>query len=225
MTNTAGARQAQQSGRAAGGSLWAWAGAAAGVAGVTGIQASMAISAAYDPATVHDPAQVAAGLGEHTTALLVMHTAMMAATVLLPVFAAGLHRRLRRALPAESLLPAVAAAGLLLTAAATLLGTGLDTELIFGFGEDGTLSDEFLTVGSHWVGTIPWLWVGSGLTGVTVAVASLRHRAVPAWLGWTGVVLGGLTLLTGVSPLQYMAGFPGPLLVALLGLGFAFSRR
>ncbi len=207
------------------GRLWAWAGAAAGAAGVAGIQASMAISAAYDPKTVHDAAKVAAGLGEHTTALVVMHTMMMAATVLLPVFAAGLFRRLRRSLPAGSLLPAVAASGLLLTSVATLIGTGLDTELLFGFGDEGTLSDEFLTVGAHWVGTIPWLWVGSGLTGVTVAVAALRHRAVPFWLGLLTAFFGGLTLLTGISPLQYMAGFPGPVTVLLLGLTLALSRR
>ncbi|MDX6739063.1 hypothetical protein [Actinocorallia sp. A-T 12471] len=226
MTETAGRQQIGRTrASAAGGStLWAWAGAAAGVAGLAGIQASMAISAAYDPKTVHDPAQVAKGLGEHTNAIIVMHVTLMVATVLLPVFGAGLYRRLRGALPADSVLPLVAFSGLLLTAVATLMGTGLDTELIFGYGEDGTLSDEFLTMGSHWVGTIPWLWVGSGLTGVTVAVAALRHKAVPTWIGVVGLVLGGLALVTGMSPLQYMAGFPGPLAVALLGLGLALSR-
>ena len=39
---------------------------------------------------------------------------------------------------------------------------------------------------NHWVGTIPWLWVGAGVTGVAVAVAALRHGACRAWLGWVG---------------------------------------
>ena len=35
----------------------------------------------------------------------------------------------------------------------------------------------------HWIGTIPWLWLGAGVTGVAVAVAALRHGAAPRWLG------------------------------------------
>ena len=38
-------------------------------------------------------------------------------------------------------------------------------------------------------------------------------------------MLGGITLLIGLSPLQYMAGFTGPVLVLVLGLGFAFGDR
>ena len=45
------------------------------------------------------------------------------------------------------------------------------------------------------------------------------------WLGWVGAVLGGLTLLVGISPLQYMAGFTGPILILVMGLGFAFGDR
>ena len=47
--------------------------------------------------------------------------------------------------------------------------------------------------------------------GVTVAVAALRHGATSRWIGWVGAVLGGVTLLLGISPLQYMAGMTGPL--------------
>ncbi|MFC6343814.1 hypothetical protein ACFP8W_17645, partial [Nocardioides hankookensis] len=54
---------------------------------------------------------------------------------------------------------------------------------------------------------------------------ALRHAAAPTWLGWVGVVLGGVTLLVGLSPLQYMAGFSGPVLVLVLGLGFALGDR
>jgi len=38
-------------------------------------------------------------------------------------------------------------------------------------------------------------------------------------------VLGGITLLFGLSPLQYMAGFTGPVLVLVVGLGFGFGDR
>jgi hypothetical protein len=63
------------------------------------------------------------------------------------------------------------------------------------------------------------------VTGVAVAVAALRHAAAPRWIGWVAAVLGGITLLFGMSPLEYMAGFTGPVLVMVLGLGFAFGDR
>ncbi|OOL27050.1 membrane protein, partial [Rhodococcus rhodochrous] len=53
----------------------------------------------------------------------------------------------------------------------------------------------------------------------------LRHGATPRWLGWASVVLGGLTALLGISPLQYMAGFVGPVWVLVAGIGFAVSDR
>lgn len=207
------------------GSLWAWAGAVAGLAGVVGIQASMAMSAAYNEETAGNAIAITAEFAGQRTAMLVMHLTLMVGTVLLLVFAAGLQRRLRIALPEFSILPAVAAFGLVLTSAATLLGTGLDTELLFGLGEPGQMVPEVAVVASHWMGTIPWLWVGAGVSGLAVAVASLRHGAVPRWLGWASVVLGGLTLLTGISPLQYLAGFVGPVWVLVAGVGFAVAAR
>lgn len=207
------------------GSLWAWAGAAAGLAGVVAVQASSGITAAYDKETAGDADKVAHALLTQTDSLLVLHTALMVVTVLLPVFAAGLWRRLRTALPQDSLLPAVAAFGLVLTATATLLGSGLDTELYFGLiAPAGKLAPELALIAAHWVGTIPWLWVGTGITGVAVAAASLKHRAVPRWLGWTSAVIGGLTLIAGISPFQYTAGYIGPVWVLIAGIGLALSR-
>ena len=106
------------------------------------------------------------------------------------------------------------------------MGAGFTTEIVFGLQDDAKILDpEFAAVVGHWIGTVPWLWVGAGLTGVAVAVAALRHAAAPRWIGWVGAVLGGITLLIGLSPLQYMAGFTGPVLVLVLGLGFAFGDR
>lgn len=208
------------------GRAWALTGAVAGVAGAIGIIASMSIDAVYSPSSQGDPASIVTRLGELTTNMLVFHTAMMVATVLLIVFAAGLRHRLSTSSAPGSLLPDVAAGGLMLTAVAGLMGTGLNTEFIFAVADPGTaLVPEAAVMYGHWVGTIPWLWVGSGITGVALAFAGLRQGAVPLWLGWVGAVLGGLTLLFGLSPLQYMAGFTGPVLVAVVGLGFLFGDR
>jgi hypothetical protein len=205
---------------------WAFAGAAAGVAGIVGIQASLAIDAVYNKAYAGSSDRITDRLGDFVPQLLTLHVAMMLAAVLLLVFGAGLRRRLRAQGPADSLLPDLAAGGLLLTSVAALMGSGFTTEIVFGVTDkEVQLDPEFGAVVAHWIGTIPWLWVGAGVTGVAIAVAALRHAAAPRWIGWAAAVLGGLTLILGISPLQYMAGFTGPVLVLVLGLGFAFGDR
>ena len=219
-TTTTPARQGRWSGRG-----WAAAGVAAGAAGITSIQASTAADAVYRPELAGDAAGITTALSGQLTPLLVFHTATTLTTVLLVVVAAGLHRRLARALPAGSLLPGVAAGGLGLVAVAGLMGSALDTEFLFGLTEPDRLVPETAVFYGHWVGTVPWLWVGAGVAGLAVAVAALRHRAVPRWIGWASLVLGGLTALVGVSPLQYMAGFPGPVWLLVASLGFLLGDR
>lgn len=178
-----------------------------------GIQASVAMGAAYDEDNAGNAVAITVAFAEQRTAMLVMHLSLTVSTLLLLIFAAGLHRQLRASLPEFSILPSVAAFGLVLTSAGTLLGTGLDTELLFGLSDTDKMVPEVAVFASHWMGTILWLWVGAGLSGLVVAVAALRHREVPRWLGWTSLMLGGLTTFFGISPLQYMAGFVGPVWV------------
>lgn len=205
---------------------WAFAGLGAGVAGLAGIVLSLGFDAAYDPAIAGNPEKMVERLGEQVPQLIAFHTAFTFCTALLVVFAVGLFRRLAAQAPAGSLIPGVAAGGLGLTAVATLMGSGLDTEFIFGVSRAGDeLVPESGAFYAHWIGTVPWLWLGAGLTGLAVGIAALRHAAAPRWLGWVSVVLGGLTALFGLSPLQYMAGFVGPVWVIVAGLGFAFGDR
>jgi hypothetical protein len=77
---------------------------------------------------------------------------------------------------------------------------------------------------NHWIGTIPWIWALAGLSGLAVFAAG-RAAGVPRWIGYVGLVLGGLTLLLGISPLQYMAGMTGPLWLVVTAAGFAFGDR
>ena len=206
--------------------LWAWAGVGAGLAGLVSIGASMQVDAVYAPDVAGDPAAIVGRLAEQTTAILTFHTATTVGLALLVVFAAGLRRRLAGQLPSRSLLPDVAAAGLGLVAVAMLMGSGLTTEFVFGVSQaDDQLVPEAAVLFGHWVGTIPWLWVGAGIAGVAVAVASLRHGATARWVGWVGAVLGGVTLVLGVSPLQYMAGMTGPLWLLVTALGLALGDR
>lgn len=205
---------------------WAATGIAAGLAAIVGIAASMQIDAVYDPAAEGDPEAIVTRLGELVPQILVFHTATMLSTVLLVVFAAGLRRRLADQLPTRSILPDVAAGGLGLVAVAGLLGSGLTTEFVFAVADPSIpLVPETAVLFNHWVGTIPWLWVGAGVAGVAVAVAALRHGGVATWLGWVGLVLGGLTLLLGISPLQYMAGMTGPIWLLVTALGLTLGDR
>lgn len=208
------------------GSAWAVSGLLTGLLGMVGIAASTKIDAVYDPSIAGEPAAIAEKLATQTPALLVMHTTMLFAAVLAVPFAAGLRRRLGAQTLPGSLLPDVAAAGLVLVSVAGLMGTALDTEFIFGLNQkDAHVVPEVAVLYGHWTGTVPWLWVGAGITGVSVAAAALKHAAAPRWIGWLAAILGGLTLLVGVSPLQYMAGFTGPVLVLILGIGFAVGDR
>ena len=220
-TGTAAPTAAPTSGRG-----WALSGLAAGLSAVVGIGASMQIDAVYSPEAGGDPAAIVARLGELVPQILVFHTAVLVTTVLLLVFAAGLRRRLADQLPTRSLVPDLAAAGLGLVSVAGLLGTGLTTEFVFAVADPSSpLVPETAVLFNHWVGTIPWLWVGAGVTGVAVAVAALRHGAAARWLGWVGAVLGGLTLLLGISPLQYMAGMTGPVWLVVTALGLTVGDR
>jgi hypothetical protein len=204
---------------------WAAAGLGAGLAGLAGIAASMSIDAVYDEKIAGDAPAIVRRLAEQQTPILTFHTATMVCVVLLVVFAAGIARRLRAQAPADSLLPSVAAGGLLLTSVAGMMGAGLTTEFVFGVSQPDQLVPEAAVFFGHWIGTIPWLWVGAGITATAVAVAAIKHAAAPRWIGWVSVVLGGLTLLFGVSPLQYMAGFVGPVWLSVVSLGFLLGDR
>lgn len=205
---------------------WAWAGVGAGATAVVSIAASMQIDAVYAPEAAGDPEAIVGLLADQTAAILTFHTATMVSLALLVVFAAGLRRRLAGQLPSRSLLPDVAAAGLGLVTVAQLLGSGLTTEFVFGVNDpDAVLVPQAAVVFGHWVGTIPWLWVGAGIAGVAVAVAALRHGATARWIGVVGAVLGGLTLVLGISPLQYMAGMTGPVWLLVTALGLALGDR
>ena len=202
---------------------WAYAGIGAGLAGIGTIVTSSMVNAIYDKDIAGDPAAILAKLEDQTGAMYAFHTFTTVGAVLLLVFAAGLYRRLRAVLP-DSSVPTVALSGLIGTAFVSVMGSGLDTEFIFGLMNDEPVNPANAALYNHWIGTIPWLWTLAGLAGVALFVA-FRRGGVPRWIGLVGLVLGGLTLLLGVSPLQYMAGMTGPLWLLVTSVGFAFGDR
>lgn len=204
---------------------WTWAGIGAGVAGIGVIVTSGMVNAVYDPDLVGDTPAIAEKLTEQTGPMFVFHTFATVGAVLMVVFAAGLFRRMRTAMGDGSIAPLVAFSGLFGTAVVTVMGSGLDTEFMLGLSDTDPLIDPSNAVlYNHWIGTIPWVWMLAGLTGLALYAAA-RVGAAPRWIGRTGLVLGGLTVLLGISPFQYMAGMTGPLLVLVVALGFCFGDR
>jgi len=208
------------------GRAWVLAGLGAGLAGLASIVASGAVDAVYDPDNQGDAVAVAEAMTDQVPRVLVFHTATMVSCALLVVFAAGLHRHLVRRTHPDSIVPGVAAIGVVLVCVAQLMGAGLTTEFAFAFAApDDAFVPEAVVVFGHWIGTIPWLWGGIGLTALAMASATFRQGAFPRWVGWTSVVLGGLTTLFLVSPVQYMAGMTGPLWLVAFSAALLRSVR
>jgi hypothetical protein len=203
---------------------WAVAGIVAGLAGIGTMVSAMSVTAVYDKEIVGNTAAIADKLESQTGAMFAFHFFALVGAVSMVVFAAGLQRRLRARL-GDGLAATVAFAGLVGTAIVTVLGSGLDTEFIFAFLDDEAVVDPAnAALYNHWIGTIPWVWVLAGLAGVAL-FSAYRSRAIPRWIGLVGLVLGGLTLLLGISPLQYMAGMTGPLWLIVTAIGFTVGDR
>lgn len=190
---------------------WATAGVLAGVASLVSIVASSLTDAVYDRTVVGDAQAIVDKLADQVPQILAMHTSAMLSAVLLLVFAPGLRRFLTARVPVGSLLPEVAAGGLMLVSVAQLMGAALTTEYVFGLADPEQVLPENGVFFGHWIGTVPWLWVGAGVAALAVGIAGRRFGAVPTWLAWASLVLGALTTLLGISPLQYLTGMIGPL--------------
>src|SRR5687767_7802185 len=203
---------------------WVFAGIGAAVAAVVSTVGSGMTNAVYDQTIAGDAAAITEKLADQSTSILVFHTAAMVSCLLLVVFAAGLRRRLVRSTPEDSLLPQVAASGLGLVSVALLLGSALTTEFVFGLQDPELLVPETVVFFGHWINTVPWVWAGAGLAALAVGLAGRSHSAFPAWLTWVSLVLGGLTTLVAISPLQYMAGATGPLWLLIVAVGLLRRR-
>jgi hypothetical protein len=204
--------------------LWAVAGIGAALAGVGTIVTSSAVDVVYRDEFSHGSVTgVADALSDKTGVLFAFHAITALGALLMIVFGAGLFRRLR-ATAGDSLAPVVALVGLAGTAVVSILGSGLDTEFMMPAPDGMTVDDGSAAIYNHWIGTIPWLWTLVGLAGLAIFVAA-RSRAVPRWLGIVGLVLGGLTVALGISPLEYMSGVTGVLWLLVTAIGFTVGDR
>jgi hypothetical protein len=211
--------------RRSGSRLWALSGLGAGILGVATIATSSMVDVVYRDEFTGTTSGVAEALEAKTGVLFAFHSITTLGAVLMVVFAAGLFRRLRRG-AGDSIAPTVAFAGLLGTAVVSVMGAGLDTEIMMALatGEQNTVPDPTAALYNNWIGTIPWVWVLAGLAGLAVHAAG-RIGVVPRWIGRVGLVMGGAAVLLGISPLEYMAGPVAALWLVVTSLGFLIGDR
>lgn len=205
--------------------LWALSGLGAGLLGVATIVTSSMVDVVYRDEFKGTTDGVANALSHKAGVLFAFHSVTTLGAVLMVVFAAGLFRRLRRG-AGDSIAPTVAFAGLLGTAVVSVMGAGLDTEVMMplGVGDGPTIPDSTASFYNNWIGTIPWVWVLAGLAGVAVHATS-RLSVVPRWIGRVGLVMGGLAMLVGISPLEYLAGPIAALWLVVTSVGFLVGDR
>jgi hypothetical protein len=205
--------------------LWALSGLGAGLLGVATIVTSSMVDVVYRDEFKGTTDGVTEALHDKTGVLFAFHSITTLGAVLMVVFAAGLFRRLRRG-AGDSIAPTVAFGGMLGTAVVSVMGAGLDTEVMMALstGDKGTVPDSTASFYNNWIGTIPWVWVLAGLAGLAVYATS-RLGVVPRWIGRVGLVMGGLAVLLGVSPLEYMAGPVAALWLVVTSAGFFFGDR
>src|SRR5690606_7883063 len=113
---------------------WASAGILAGVLGIATFAMTGALVVETD--ALADNAQVAELLTDKAVWVWAYQVVGVATALLVAVFGTGLHRRLAQQSPAGSLAPQLSLGGLWLTAALTLVGSGICTELFHGLRQD-----------------------------------------------------------------------------------------
>lgn len=203
---------------------WSVAGIGAALLGMGTIVTSSAAGYVYQDEFTHGSIDgIGEALEDKTGVLFAFHSITALGAVLMIVFGAGLFRRLRSVSP-ESLAPMLAMAGLAGTAVVSILGSGLDTEFMIQTTGGVVVDDASAAIYGHWIGTIPWLWTLVGLSGLAVHSVA-RQGGAPRWLGRVGLVLGGLTLLLGISPFEYMAGMTGVLWLLATAIGFTVGDK
>lgn len=206
------------------GRAWAWTGLTGAVVGVPGL---MVTGNTYDASTgvVEDNDALLAAVTDSAGLVWAQQVVCAVVAVCLLVFAAGLRRALARQEPGDSLVPAVAAAGVVVTAAAVLVGGGICTELYWALSGDQPFDAD--TVGAHLAlyNTLPWLWGALGVSAAAVAVGGLRNGSVGRPTAVFSLVMALLLAASQVLPVQYVAVLPGGLWVAGTAIGAVLGAR
>lgn len=145
-------------------------------------------------------------------------TGSVTIALLVAVFGLGLRRRLAGQTPAGSILADLAAAGMLLVAALTLVGGGISTEMFHSLRHADEVDPDTIAAHLAIFNTMAWVWAGGILTTIATAVAGLRHGAIGRRLSIFAAVMSVLVAITQIVPLQYLAVLPVTLFLIVSGI-------
>jgi hypothetical protein len=163
-----------------------------------------------------DNAEVLAELDGKAPWVWAFQTSGVALAVLLVIFAVGLRRRLAGQEPAGSLVPDLAALGLILMSVMTLVGTGISTEMFHALRNADEVDPDTVASQLAIYNTMAWVWAGGMLTTGAIVVAA-RHGSVSRRLGRFAAVMTGLVAVTQILPFQYLAVLPMAIFLIVVG--------
>ena len=200
------------------------AGIVAGVAGLAGGVFSGMVNVVYREDLVGDEAGILAALGDHVVNLTAFHVLTTVSALAMAVFGLGLARRLRRRCPPTACCRRWRPSGCWAPRWCRSSAPASTPSSSSGSPTPRSRPPSAAVLYNHWVGTIPWNLVLVGLSGLAVHAAS-RQGAVSRGLGRTGLVLGGISVLVAIAPLQYMAGATGGLWILVTGIVFVLGDK
>ena len=199
------------------GRAWAWWGV---VSVALFAVASLWPFPAVSEADQDDPERLVDTLSGHETEFFVRNGISWWAAGAFLIFVVGLHRHLVTHHDEGSMVPGVALVGGAVTGAGMFAGYGL----LAAIG-GAVLSDRPATtvasVYSVGDGLAYSLWTPIGLVCGAVALAGLRGRGVPRWLGRVSAVFA--VLFAGLAFFPFLSWFPGLLWVLTASLGLLFG--
>ena len=197
---------------------WAWWGVASVALFVV---ASLLPFPAVSEGSQNDPAQLQDALAGHGGEILIRNGVSWWAAAALVVFLVGLHRHLATHHDPGSLVPGVAQAGSMVTGAGLFIGYGM-LAAIGGAVLSDVPAPTLASVYAVGDGLAYGTWTAIGLVCGAVALAGLRGRGVPRWLGYVSALFA--VLFAGLAFFPFLSWFPGLLWVLAVSLGLRFGR-
>jgi hypothetical protein len=158
------------------------------------------------PGSVAGGAEVGAYAAAHRSQLLASYLILAMGLAVLLVFAAGLHRVIRRAEPEEGWLAMASVASAVGGAGIFGVGTALFMVVAYRPATDPAVVRAFWDAG--WLayniagfGFVAWIAI--------ITVATLRHDALPRWSAWLAIPIGVINFV-GPFAVQHGAGAFSP---------------
>ena len=185
--------------------------------GILGVAAMMMTGAGFSVEDDLPAAEMLAKLEDARSSLLLGGAAQAFAAMGLVLFGVWVSSRLREMEPEGALTSRIAAGGAYVTAA-MLAVAAAHTQLATGDATDAVDPAVPLAIHTLEENLFAGAWCTLALVSGAVAVASLRHRVVPVWLGGVSAFVTALLLIAQVV-VPWAGWFPSAIWLIVAGIG------